>query len=104
MTTYDEFLTTAAVPRETIDRFLDEDDPTWARFDGEVGYTLGRYLPRDGIDGSWTILTARDNGQRTSWMYNDRPSRINTYGNSFTQCQAASPRPLPPPGCPSRNQ
>ena len=96
MTTYDEFLTTAAVPRETIDRFLDEDDPTWARFDGEVGYTLGRYLPRDGIDGSWTILTARDNGQRTSWMYNDRPSRINTYGSSFTQCQAASPRPLPP--------
>ena len=56
MTTYDEFLTTAAVPRETIDRFLDEDDPTWARFDGEVGYTLGRYLPRDGIDGSWTIF------------------------------------------------
>jgi hypothetical protein len=45
MTTYDEFLTTAAVPRETIDRFLDEDDPTWARFDGEVGYTLGRIVP-----------------------------------------------------------
>ena len=90
MTTYDEFLTTAAVPRETIDRFLDEDDPTWARFDGEVGYTLGRYLPRDGIDGSWTISTARDNGQRTSWMYNDRPSRINTYGNSFTQCHQVS--------------
>ena len=45
MTTYDEFLTTAAVPRETIDRFLDEDDPTWARFDGVVGYTLGRIVP-----------------------------------------------------------
>ncbi|MDP6017264.1 MAG: hypothetical protein QGI32_14295 [Candidatus Latescibacteria bacterium] len=90
MTTYEEFLTTSAVPRETIDRFLDEADPTWARFDGEVGYTLGRYLPKDGIDDSWTISTAQDNGQRTSWMYAGRDCRINTYGNSFTQCHQVS--------------
>ena len=90
MITYEEFLRTATVPRETIDRFLDEDHPTWARFDPEVGYTLGRYLPRDGIDGSWTISTAQDNGQRTSRIYTDRPCRINTYGNSFTQCHQVS--------------
>jgi hypothetical protein len=57
---------------------------------GSRGVPLGRYLPKDGIDGSWTISTAQDNGQRTSWMYNDRPSRINTYGNSFTQCHQVS--------------
>ena len=90
MITYEEFLRTATVPRETIDRFLNEDHPTWARFDPEVGYTLGRYLPRDGIDGSWTISTAQDNGQRTSRIYTDRPCRINTYGNSFTQCHQVS--------------
>ena len=90
MITYEEFLHTATVPRETIDRFLDEDQPTWARFDPELGYTLGRYLPRDGIDGSWTISTAQDNGQRTSRIYTDRPCRINTYGNSFTQCHQVS--------------
>ena len=50
MAPYEEFLRTSAVPHERIDRFLDDDDPTWARFDGEVGYTLGRHLPKDGID------------------------------------------------------
>ncbi len=66
MSTYQEFLRTCTVPRATIDRFLDDDDPTWARFDEDVGYTLGRYLPRDGLDDSWTISTAQDNGQRTA--------------------------------------
>lgn len=90
MTTYEDFLRTAAVPRPTIDRFLDEGQATWARFDGEVGYILGRSLPRDGVDGSWTISTAKPNGQRSPWMYSDRPCRINTYGNSFTQCHQVS--------------
>jgi hypothetical protein len=90
MTTHEDFLRTAAVPRSTIDRFLDEGDPTWARFDADVGYTLGRYLPKDGIDDSWTISTAQDNGQRTAHMYADRACRINTYGNSFTQCHQVS--------------
>jgi hypothetical protein len=60
MINYVDFLAGAAVPRETIDRFLDESEPTWARFDAEVGYTLGRFLPRDGIDESRTIATALD--------------------------------------------
>ena len=90
MISYEEFLRTAAVPRETIDRFLDEGTPTWARYDPEVGYTLGRYLPRDGVDGSWTISTAQDNGQRTARAYAERPCRLNTYGNSFTQCHQVS--------------
>ena len=59
MTSYDEFLRDAAVPR-------------------------------DGVDDSWTVSTAQDNGQRTSWMYADRPCRINTYGNSFTECHQVS--------------
>lgn len=90
MITYEEFLRTAAVPRTTIDRFLDEDQPTWARYDGEVGYTLGQYMPRDGIDGSWTISTAEPEQPRTSWVYAGRPCRLNTYGNSFTQCHQVS--------------
>ncbi len=78
------------MPRETIDLFLDESEPTWARFDTEVGYTLGRFLPRDGLDDSWTISTSLDNGQRTPWLYADQPCRLNTYGNSFTQCHQVS--------------
>ena len=90
MISYEEFLRTAAVPRQTIDNFLNPQVPTWSRFDGEAGYTLGRSLPRDGIDNSWTVSTSQDNGQRTSWMYAGRPCRLNTYGNSFTQCHQVS--------------
>jgi hypothetical protein len=47
-------------------------------------------MPRDGIDGSLTISTAAANGARRSVVYADRPCRLNTYGNSFTQCHQVS--------------
>ena len=75
-------------PRAVIDGFLR--GPSWARFDPELGYVLGNYLPTDGIDGSATISTARPDGARTSFMYAGRPCRINTYGDSFTQCHQVS--------------
>ncbi len=70
--------------REEIDVFLN--DLSWARFDKDVGYVLGNYMPRDGQDGSSTISTIRSNGARTSFLYKDKPCRINTYGDSFTAC------------------
>ena len=71
-----------------IDGFLR--GPSWARFDPELGYVLGNFLPTDGIDGSATISTIRPDGARTSFMYADRKCRINTYGDSFTQCHQVS--------------
>ena len=70
--------------RKEIDVFLN--DLSWARFDKDVGYVLGNYMPHDGLDRSSTISTIRSNGARTSFMYKDKPCRINTYGNSFTAC------------------
>ena len=86
--TYEQFLRESAVSREVIDRFLH--GPSWARFDPELGYILGNYLPSDGIDASATISTVQSNGARTSFMYNGRACRINTYGDSFTQCHQVS--------------
>jgi hypothetical protein len=86
--TFVTYLRDSAVPRGVIDRFLR--GPSWARFDPELGYVLGNFLPTDGIDGSATISTARPDGARTSFMYADRPCRINTYGDSFTQCHQVS--------------
>ncbi|MCU0962192.1 MAG: hypothetical protein MUF48_19015 [Pirellulaceae bacterium] len=83
-----EYLRHSAVSRELIDRFLA--GPSWAQFDPELGYILGNYLPVDGIDGSATISTVQPNGARTSLVYADRPCRINTYGDSFTQCHQVS--------------
>jgi len=86
--TFAQYLRESAVDKSVIRTFLNED--TWAQFDAEVGYILGNYMPRDGLDRSLTISTAQRNGQRTSFLYAGRPCRINTYGNSFTQCHQVS--------------
>jgi hypothetical protein len=78
----------SAVPKSVIDTFLNE--KSWAQFDGELGYVLGNYMPRDGMDRSLTLSTTQANGQRTSFLYVNRPCRINTYGDSFTQCHQVS--------------
>jgi hypothetical protein len=85
---FEQYLRQAAVPKTVIDRFLQ--GPSWAQYDPELGYILGNYLPQDGIDNSATISTVQANGARTSFMYAGRPCRINTYGDSFTQCHQVS--------------
>ncbi len=85
---FKEYIHSAVALKAEIDVFLNE--PSWARFDPDVGYILGNYSPHDGLDGSKTISTARKDGARTSFVYNNRPCRINSYGNSFTQCHQAS--------------
>ena len=85
---FEEYLRATAVPRDVIDRFLS--GPAWAQFDPEVGYILSNYLPADGMDGSSTLSTVQPNGARTSFLYAGRKCRINTYGDSFTQCHQVS--------------
>jgi hypothetical protein len=86
--TFEQYLRESAVSRQVIERFLR--GPSWARFDPELGYILGNYLPADGIDGSSTISTVQSNGARTSFVYAGKRCRINTYGDSFTQCHQVS--------------
>ena len=79
----------ANVPSKAeIDVFLH--GASWAQFDPEVGYILGNFMPRDGLDGSSTFSTVQSNGARTSLIYLNKTCRINTYGNSFTQCHQVS--------------
>lgn len=85
---YEEYIRNAAASEQEIDVFLNK--PSWAQFDPDVGYILGNYSPHDGVDGSKTISTIRKDGARTSFVYTDQPCRINTYGNSFTQCHQVS--------------
>lgn len=85
---FEEYIRETVPTRREIDVFLNE--MSWAQFDRDIGYILGNYMPHDGMDGSSTISTVQSNGARTSFMYRDRPCRINTYGNSFTQCHQVS--------------
>ncbi len=85
---FEDYLRDSVPARKEIDVFLNE--MSWSQFDPEVGYILGNFLPRDGMDGSSTFSTAQPDGARTSFMYKGKPCRINTYGNSFTQCHQVS--------------
>lgn len=90
MTTYAQFVHNSTVSKEVLDVFLSETEPSWARFDPEVGYVLGNYMPRDGIDNSLTISTTSPDGARRAVIYAERPCRLNTYGDSFTHCHQVS--------------
>ena len=90
MQTYEQYLRSAAVPEKVIDEFLDARRANWARFDPELGYVLANSMQHDGLDDCWTISTSLPNGARTPHMYADRPCRINTCGDSFTQCHQVS--------------
>ena len=85
MVTFEQHVRARACTREEIDHFLDSEKLSWGQFDPEVGYILGNYLPKDGINSSSTINTVQKNGTRSAALYADHPRRINTYGNSFTQ-------------------
>ena len=85
---FEEHIRETVPARKEIDVFLNE--MSWAQFDRDIGYILGNYMPHDGMDRSSTISTVQSNGARTSFMYKDRPCRINTYGDSFTQCHQVS--------------
>jgi hypothetical protein len=86
--TYEEYIKAGLPSRKEIDVFSRE--LSWARFDPEVGYILGNYIPHDGIDNSSTLSTTQADRARSSFVYAGKPCRINTYGNSFTQCHQVS--------------
>lgn len=84
-----EYLQNATLSREMVDRFLDPDAVNWAAFDPVLGYRLRDSVVRDGMDGSYTIASY-PLGARRMVNYPDAPCRMNTYGDSFTQCHQVS--------------
>jgi hypothetical protein len=90
MPTTREILSKCVMKKEWIDRFLDDTADNWARFDSELGYTLRDTVLRDGVDQAHSIYSYEPSGERKAIQYAHTASRINTYGNSFTQCQQVS--------------
>lgn len=87
--TYEQYVKKNVPSKGAIEIYL-KSELTWSKFNPVVGYTLGNFLPRDGMDGSLTISTSKPNGARTASLYVGKPCRINTYGDSFTQCHQVS--------------
>ena len=85
-----EFLEASTLTREHIDRFLDAGAHNCNAFDPELGYICKNSVLKDGIDESHTISRYGVFGERLTLNFADQPCRINTYGDSFTQCDQVS--------------
>ena len=85
-----EFLKAATLTKEELDRFFDPDANNWAVFDTDLGYRIRQNVIQDGVDGSYTMTRYNSTGERRMVNFADRPCRINTYGDSFTQCHQVS--------------
>ncbi len=86
-----QLLHVAAYYPEEIGRVLDRRNPCFVKFDSELGYVLKNYVFRDGMENTLSsyIYHPRD-GYRKMFHYADMPCRINTYGDSYTQCAQVS--------------
>ena len=63
----------------------------FSRYHSDFGWLLPNSRFKDGIDDSISTYTyAPDDGERRMGNYGDKPCRINTYGDSFTQCHQVS--------------
>ena len=63
----------------------------FAKYNAELGWLLPNARFRDGIDKSISVYTyVQPDGPRMPGNYAAQPCRVNTYGNSFTQCHQVS--------------
>jgi len=76
--------------KEVDDWFANKAFP-FAKYYGEFGWLLNNASFRDGVNSSTCVYTyAEDDGERIMSNYKEHACRINTYGNSFTQCHQVS--------------
>lgn len=89
-TTLRSFLAAVTPERSLIDRLLDPRSSFWHALDPELGYVLKDSMLPDGLDGCYTLLRYLPGRERNRVNYAGEPCRINTYGDSFTQCAQVS--------------
>jgi hypothetical protein len=85
-----EYLKEILYTREDVDSWLSGKAFPFAKYDGELGWLLPNAHFRDGVDRSVSTYTYGEFDQRITINYRDKPCRINTYGDSFTQCHQVS--------------
>jgi len=84
-------LHTAAYHPQEIARYLDPKNPAILEFDAELGYLHRNHCMVDGLCGTRTEGSYDPRGKfRKMVNYADQPCRINTYGDSYTQCAQVS--------------
>jgi hypothetical protein len=92
-TIFDEekYLKEILYTKKEVDDWLAGKAFPFSKYHSEFGWLLNNAQFRDGIDNSVSIYTyAGEDGERIMSNYKEKPCRINTYGNSYTQCHQVS--------------
>ena len=85
------FLAGLLYTREEVDDYFADRAFPFSKHSPEFGWLLRDAFFRDGINKSISVYHfAKPDGERIMSNYADKPCRINTYGNSFTQCHQVS--------------
>lgn len=86
-----EYLRKILYTKDEIDAWFAGKAFPFSKYHSELGWLLNSDTFRDGVNNSWSVYTYEGvDGQRIMNNYRDKPCRINTYGNSFTQCHQVS--------------
>ena len=76
--------------RQEIDDWFAGRAFEFEKYDGELGWILRDVRLVDGLDGATSTYRYGPLGERLTIAHADKPCRINTYGDSFTQCHQVS--------------
>ncbi len=86
-----EYFKNLIYEKNDVDNWLEGKSP-FSQYDGELGWLLSDCNVQDGVNSSWSTYRYENGGQgcRKIINYADKKCRINSYGNSFTQCHQVS--------------
>lgn len=86
-----EFLSKILYTRKEVDDYFAYRAFPFAKHSSEFGWLLRDGYSRDGVNNSISVYHyKKPDGERVMYNYANQPCRINTYGNSFTQCHQVS--------------
>ncbi len=85
------FLAGLLYTRQEVDDYFADRAFPFSKHSSEFGWLLRDAFFRDGMNNSISVYHyAKPDGERIMYNYSGNPCRINTYGNSFTQCHQVS--------------
>jgi len=85
-----DFLEEIRYTKEEVDDWFAGKAFPFSKHHPKLGWLLPNRQFRDGIDDTLSTYTYSETGERLVVNYAGRPCRINTYGDSFTQCHQVS--------------
>jgi len=85
-----DYLKSILYTKDEVTQWLAQTAFPFAKYSSEFGWLLRDASFQDGAGGSTSVYTYGPLDERITIHYSDRPCRINTYGDSYTQCHQVS--------------